>query len=146
MIFRSKVDSFFVKFILIMILIIGLVTLLPLFAVGGGQLLVVLISALTFLVSTGIILWCSFSIKYVFHEEHLFVKGGPFRSRIPYESITKVSPTSAIFTGYRILSSRDSIEIFNRTTVLGSVKISPNDQKGFVAELKKRCPNLRIQE
>ena len=146
MVFRSKVDSFFVKLILIMILIIGLMTLLPLFAVGGEVLIVVLISTLNFLVVTGIILWCSFSIKYVFHQDYLFVKGGPLRSRIPYESITKVSPTSAIFVGYRILSSRDSIEIFDRTSMMGSVKISPQDQKGFIAELKKRCPNLEIHE
>ena len=145
MVFRSKVDSFFVKLIVTVILIIGFVTFFPLFAVGGDLLLVVLISTLTFLFATGIILWCSFSIKYVFHQDYLFVKGGPFRSRIPYESITKVSPTSAIFVGYRLVSSRDSIEIFDRTSMMGSVKISPKDQKAFIAELKKRCPNLQIQ-
>ena len=146
MVFRSKIDSFFVKFILVMILIIGVVTFFPLFAVGGDVLLVVLISTLTFLASTGIILWCSFSIKYVFHQDYLFVKGGPFRSRIPYESITKVSPILSIFVGYSILSSRDAIEIFYKTSLLGSVKISPEDQKAFITELKKRCPNLLIQK
>ena len=95
---------------------------------------------------TAIILWSSFSIKYVFHQDYLFVKGGPFRSRIPYENITKVSPTSSIFVGYRLLSSRDAIEIFYKTSLMGSVKISPEDQKAFIAELKKRCPNSVIQE
>ena len=146
MVFRSKVDTFFIKFIVIAILIIGLVTLFPIFIGGGDELSVVVVSISVFLIATALILWCSFSIKYVFHQDHLFVKGGPFRSRIPYESITKVSPTSSIFMGYIIMSSRDGIEIFDRTSMLGSVKISPKDQKAFIAELKKRCPNLRIQE
>ena len=146
MVFHSKVDAFFVKFIVIAILIIGLVTLFPLFIGGGDELSVVVVSISAFLIATALILWCSFSIKYVFHQDHLFLKGGPFRSRIPYESVTKVAPTSAIFIGYRILSSRDSIEIFNRTTMMGSVKISPKEQAAFILELEKRCPNLRIQK
>ena len=48
--------------------------------------------------------------------------------------------------GYIILSSRDGIEIFDKTSMLGSIKISPQDQKAFIAELKKRCPNLEIHE
>jgi len=146
MVFRSKVDAFFVKFIVIAILIIGLVTLFPIFIEGGNELSVVIVSISVFLIATALILWNSFSIKYVFHQDYLFVKGGPFRSRIPYESIIKVSPTSSIFIGYRILSSRDSIEIFNRTTVMGSVKISPKKQAAFLLELEKRCSNLRIQK
>ena len=146
MVFRSKVDAFFVKFIVIAILIIGLVTLFPLIIGGGDELSVVVVSISVFLIASALILWCSFSIKYVFHQDHLFVKGGPFRSQIPYESITKVSPTSSIFVGYRLLSSRDAIEIFYKTSLMGSVKISPKDQKAFIAELKKRCPNLLIEE
>ena len=146
MAFRSKMDSFFVKIILIAILIIGVATFLPLFAEGGDELPVVLTLTAVFNIMTVFILWSSFSIKYVFHQDYLFVKGGPFRSRIPYESITKVSPTSSIFVGYRLLSSRDAIEIFYKTSLMGSVKISPKDQKAFIAELKKRCPNILIEE
>lgn len=146
MVFRSKIDSFFVKLIVIVILILGLATFLPLFAESGNELSVVLTLTSVFLIMTTIILWCSFLIKYVFHQDYLFVKGGPFRSRISYENITKVSPTSSIFMGYRLLSSRDAIEIFYRTSLMGSVKISPKDQKAFIAELKKRCPNLLIEE
>jgi hypothetical protein len=74
------------------------------------------------------------------------VKGGPFKSRIPYEEITKVSPTREIFTGYRILSSRDAIEIFYKTAFMGSVKISPKEQKRFMIELEKHCPHIRGEE
>ena len=37
MVFRSKIDSFFIKLIVIVVLIIGLVTFLPLFAEGGDD-------------------------------------------------------------------------------------------------------------
>ena len=88
------------------------------------------------------ILWTGFSVKYVFYQDYLLIKGGPFRSRIPYENITKVSPTTAIFTGHRISSSRDGLEIFNKTTFLGSIKISPKNKEEFIAELKKRCQRI----
>ncbi|WP_087974957.1 PH domain-containing protein [Oceanobacillus rekensis] len=145
MVFRSKVDAFFVNFMLIVVLIIGLISFFPLF-IEDAPFLAVLILTSTFLIVTGFILWTNFSVKYIFYEDYLFIKGGPFRSRIPYENITKVSPTTAIFSGHSILSSRDAIEIFNKTTFLGSIKISPREKREFISELKKHCPNVHIQE
>ncbi|AOV06855.1 PH domain-containing protein [Sporosarcina ureilytica] len=141
MTFRSKVDNFFMLFMVIVGLIIGAVTLLPLYF-AGGDLPTVLTLISTFLFTIGLILWCTFNVKYVFYEDFLFVQGGPFRSRIPYNKIIKIAPTTEILTGYRILTSRDAIEIFYKFSLLGSVKISPEDQIGFIAELKKRCPNI----
>ena len=146
MVFRSKVDRFYINFILIAILVIGLASFFPLFFEGGTELPVVITLTSIFLILIGIILWCAFSIKYVFYQDYLFVKGGPFRSRIAYEDITKVSPTGDIFTGYRLLSSKDGIEVFYKTAFLGSVKISPRDKREFISELKKRCSNVQIQE
>lgn len=97
---------------LIVVLVIGLVPFLPLFIEDAPFLAVIILTSI-FLVVPSFILWTHFSIKYIFYEDHLFVKGGPFRSRIPYESITKVSPTNAIFYEHRTLSSKDAIEIFN---------------------------------
>lgn len=151
MVFRSKVDAFFVNFILIVVLIIALASFFPLFIEevrNDSETLIpaVIILASIFLIVTSFLLWTTFSVKYIFDPEHLLIKGGPFRSRIPYENITKVSPTTAIFTGHRILSSRDAIEISNKTTWMGSIKISPSNKREFINELKNRCPNLQIQE
>lgn len=146
MVFRSKVDAFFVNFMLVVVLIIALASFFPLFLEGGTEPLVVLILTSTFLIIIGFILWCTFSVKYVFYQDYLLVKGGPFKSRIPYEEITKVSLTREIFTGYRILSSRDAIEIFYKTAFMGSVKISPKEQKRFMIELEKHCPHIRGEE
>lgn len=144
MVFRSKVDGFFIMFLFSTILIIGLASFLPLFFGDGIGLSEFVVVTSLFLVITSLILWCAFSIEYVFHQDHLLVKGGPFRSRISYEEITKVSPTVAIFTGYRILSAKNSLELFYNNGFLGSVKISPENRNEFLMELKKRCPDVQI--
>jgi|SRR5699024_361456 len=146
MVFRSRVDTFFSNFILIVVLIIGVGIFWPLFLEDGTDLSVVLILTSIYFIVISFILWTAFSVKYVFYQDYLFVKGGPFRSQIPYENITKVSPTTAIFTGYRVLSSRDGIELFYETAALGSVKISPKDKRAFITELKRRCSNIQIQD
>ena len=146
MTFSSKVDRFFIRFIVIAVLIIGSLVFLPLFFEDvRNELATVLIWSAILLIVIGFILWTAFSVKYVFNQDYLVVKGGPFRSRIPYENITKISPTTEIFTGYRILSSRDGLEIFYKNSALGSVKVSPKNKNEFIAELKKRCSHLQIQ-
>ncbi|MFL0504460.1 PH domain-containing protein [Ureibacillus sp. 179-F W5.1 NHS] len=140
--FRSKVDNFFVVVISITLFIIMAVLLIPLILDNDKTLVdVIIVLSLCFL-SIAFILWTSFSIKYIFNPDTLLVKGGLFKTRIPYEDITKLTETTEIFTGYRVLASKDSLEIFYKKGILGSVKISPTDKKRFVSELKKRCPNL----
>lgn len=145
MTFHSKIDSFFIRFILAAILFIAAISFIPLLFEGAPFSAFVIVTA-TFLVTTALILWITFAIRYVFLENHLLVKAGPFRSRIPYDSILKVAPTRDIFTGYRLLSSRDALELINNKTMFGTVKISPEDQSAFIAELKKRCPDLKIDD
>ncbi|MEK9198076.1 PH domain-containing protein [Ureibacillus sp. FSL E2-3493] len=140
--FRSKVDNFFVVVISITLFIIMAVLLIPLILDNDKTLVdVIIVLSLCFL-SIAFILWTSFSIKYIFNPDTLLVKGGLFKTCIPYEDITKLTETTEIFTGYRVLASKDSLEIFYKKGILGSVKISPTDKKRFVSELKKRCPNL----
>lgn len=145
MTFRSKVDSFFVTIISVVILLIGLATLLPLFIDKNAELIEVIIVPSLFIFLTGIIIWSTFFIKYIFYDDFLLVKGGPFYSKIPYQKITMVSQTDDIFTGYRILSSKQGIEIFNSHTIFGSVKISPESETEFINELIKRCPDLKFK-
>lgn len=93
-----------------------------------------------------VLIWTSFFIKYVLYDEYLYVKGGPFRSKISYDEITKIAPTQDIFTGYRILSAKSGIEVFYKSGPFGSVKISPKDRKRFLTELAKRCPHAQIDD
>lgn len=147
--FPAKVDSFFIKFIVSAITIISLVYLYPLYRdYAAGSLTTqttVIILVLLFL-SVGFLLWVIFFIQYVFYDEYLLVKGGPIRSRIQYEDITKVNPSDNIYTGYRILSAKIGLEIFYKTGAFGSVKISPKDEKQFLSELMKRSPQAKIHQ
>ncbi|TWT03667.1 PH domain-containing protein [Planomicrobium sp. CPCC 101079] len=138
--FRSKIDRFFLTIYGIAMLVVAASVFLPFFIEDRVPLMAAVIFISTFIVCVGFMLWLLLDIAYVFYPDHLFVKGGLFRSRIPYQEITRVSPTSDIFTRYRILSSRDGVEIFYRSALMGSVKISPADQECFLNELKKRAP------
>ncbi|OAT73038.1 PH domain-containing protein [Parageobacillus thermoglucosidasius] len=146
MVFRAKIDSFFIFIMSITILVLSGVLLIPLFTDKTRTMLDTVIVFSLLIISVGFIIWSVFSIKYVFYDDYLLVKGGPFRSRILYQEITKVSPTKDIYTGYRLLSSKSGIEIFYKSGTLGSVKISPKENELFLSELKKRCPNVIIQE
>jgi hypothetical protein len=144
MMFRSKIDGVFITCLSIAILIIAAVTLLPPLLDKEASITVVMIMVAIFLISVSFLLWTTFSIKYIFYEDYLFVKGGPFRSKIAYPSITKMTPMNDLFTGYRILSSKEGLELFYQSATLGSVKISPKNRDEFISELKKRCPNIEI--
>ena len=100
----------------------------------------------TLIISVGLLLWCCFSINYMIRPDYLLVSSGPFRSRIPYEDITQISYTNDILTGYRILSSKDALEISYKKAFLGSVKVSPEDKDLFISELVSRCPNVKAPE
>ena len=97
-----------------------------------------------YLLSAGLILWSSLDVKYVFYEDFLLVKGGFFRSRIPYVEINRVTETNEIMVGYRLLSSKDALEIHYHTGLLGSVKIPPKNKESFIDELQKHCPHIII--
>jgi len=146
LVFRSKVDKFFIAIMSTSVLVILAVCLIPLFFDHGRTTTDTIIVLSLCMLSIGFVLWPAFSIQYVFYPDHLLVKGGPFRSKIPYETITKVSPTKEIITGYRLLSAKNGLEIFYTTAIFGSVKISPQDRELFLSELRKRCPNVQIDE
>ncbi|MCA1055817.1 PH domain-containing protein [Rossellomorea aquimaris] len=140
--FHSKRDLPFSLVIFAIVIILFSVFFIPLLMDETKTALDVSIVMLLASMSTGIILWCFFDISYELREGYLFVKGGFFRSKIPYKEITKVAETSDFYTGYKILSSTQAIEISYKSATLGSVKISPEDKEGFIEELEKRCPHL----
>lgn len=80
----------------------------------------------------------------------MFVKGGPFKSKICYEDITKVTVTyfsvGDVLAGYRVMSSRDGIEIAYKSGMMGHIRISPDSKEQFVNELKKHAPHAKYIE
>lgn len=144
--FKAKVDKYYVNLIAIIIAILALSLLFPLFFEESNSLPVIIILGSVFIVSVLLILWSSFTISYTFNEDHLFVKGGLFQSKIPYKRVTKVAWTNEIFWGYRMMSAKEGIEIFYKASFFGSVKISPREQDAFIEELVKRCPHMEVQK
>ncbi|MGJ7922895.1 PH domain-containing protein [Neobacillus sp. LXY-4] len=140
--FRSKTDSFFVVIISITLLVILTVLIIPLFLDKERTSIDIFTVLSLCILSIGFVLWSVFSIKYVFEQDHLFIKGGLFKSKIPYDEITGLAPTKDIFTGYRLLSSKDALEVFYKSASFGSVKITPKNRELFISELKKRCPKV----
>jgi hypothetical protein len=81
------------------------------------------------------------------HEEHLLVRGGPFKSKILYQNIIRVVPTTDRFTGYQISSSDKGLELLYKTTKTSrTIKVLPKDKMKFIAELRRRCPNAQIHD
>lgn len=148
--FKSKRDNTFFRMIIAAIVVVALVTLVPaiyeLFFAEERDLLAVIITTILFLLCAGFIVWISFDIEYTFTENYLFVRGGPFRSKISYEDITKVNPTSNILVGYRVLSSKDALEIHYKKALLGSVIISPEKQELFLQVLVEKAPHIHLMK
>lgn len=146
MVFRSKMDVYFLIIMFIAIILFAIVAFFPLLIERYRQVSIfMIISPCLFIIGTSYFLWTYLSVKYVLNQDHLFIKGGINRRRIPYEQIVKVVPTRTILTGHSILSSRDAIELFYEEKGLKSVKISPKEKSEFISELKQRNPNLKVK-
>jgi len=142
--FKVKRDTSFTLLMIIILIIVDSIIFIPTFFVddhtSGDWLALVLIAFLT----TAFLIWIWADIRYEMREDYLFVKGGPFRSRIAYNDITRITMSKNIWFGYRLLASMDAIEIHYKTGLLGSVKISPKEKEVFIEELKKRNPSIKV--
>ncbi|MFJ7737649.1 PH domain-containing protein [Lysinibacillus sp. NPDC097287] len=139
MVFRSKVDFFLLTLIYLVIVIMGTIPLLPIYKEASFSTLMRI--AAFFLMTAGFIMWYGTSIKYVFSEDYLLIKGGPFKSKIPYQNITKISPTTAGFTGYRISWSNPGLELGLQSATFRRIKLLPKEKLAFITELSKRYPH-----
>lgn len=91
-------------------------------------------------------LWMIFDIRYEFRDKSFYAKCGPFRCNIPYKDITHINETDNMLIGFRLAASFHGIEIHYPKGMLGSVKISPKDEKAFIETLMKKCPHLQRNE
>ncbi|MFF5996034.1 PH domain-containing protein [Lysinibacillus sp. KU-BSD001] len=142
MVYHVKVDMFSIIVIFLMIWGMGAITLLPLIT----SLSIVIIMFAMLIISAIFVWWYVISVKYVLHEDYLLVKGGPFKIKIPYHSITKVAPTTDQWTGYRISASDKGIELFYKAEAHRSINVLPKDKMEFIAELSKRCPHVQFPD
>lgn len=105
--------------------------------VWGGAVIFVICCA-----SAGFMAWFWISTYYVLRDSELFIRNGPMKLTIPYDSISRITPTRSWLASMATSSRRLEIK-YNRYDY---VHISPLDQDGFLRELKRRCPEVNVEE
>jgi hypothetical protein len=93
------------------------------------------------LAAAGFIGWLWFATYYVLREFELFIRSGPITKTIPLHSIAKVKLVRSWIASAATSSRR--VEIYFGK--YDYIHISPLDQEAFLNELKKRCPQVRIE-
>jgi hypothetical protein len=90
----------------------------------------------------GILLGLAYPIRYGLDDEHLIVRFGLVRSRIPLAHITKVAPTRNPLASPAL--SMDRLSIVSGPGLTGTVMISPADRDRFLDELASRAGLKRV--
>jgi hypothetical protein len=85
-------------------------------------------------VGIGLPLWILTSTTYTFANEHLDVRSGPWRRRIPIASIHEVSPSTSPLSAPALSLNRLRIAYADRRTVM----VSPRNASAFIDDLNRR--------
>lgn len=104
---------------------------------GGAPLWTLLLPLVTFVALYGLLLW---PLYYELEERTLLIRFGVIRSRVPYTKIRQVVPTDNPLSSPALSLKRLHIDA---GSALGP-NISPADRAGFLTELAKHCPHLRL--
>ncbi len=84
------------------------------------------------------ILWGCLTTYYLFSDNHLIIRYGPFKKRIPLDTITSVKKTSNPLSSPALSLKRLEISYNTYDMVL----ISPKDREKFISILKEKCKDL----
>lgn len=139
--FRTRKDRWLVVLLLLMVLFCGVGGLMLLAEPGHKHLPV----AILCLVFSGASVFLMYPVRYTLAERELVVRGGPFRWRVAYENIEKVTPTRNPLAAPAWSLSRLRVDhrYRGRTVFL---LISPERQEEFLRELAGRCPHLVLSD
>mgnify|MGYP000064832020 CR=1 FL=1 len=137
--FRTRKDRWLVVLLLLMVIFCGVGGLMLLAEPGHKHLPV----AILCLVFSGASVFLMYPVRYTLAERELVVRGGPFRWRVAYENIEKVTPTRNPLAAPAWSLSRLRVDhrYRGRTVFL---LISPERQEEFLRELAGRCPHLML--
>lgn len=145
MTFNSKIDLPFSIMIFLSIAVIALAGAFPFFLGESASFSTIILLLIVIIPIILLLILMTFNTRYIFHDDYLQAKSLFFGSKIPYRDIYKVHPTDNFISGYRIMTSKDGLEIHSRSIGFGSVKISPENKDLFIEELKKRAPHADYQ-
>lgn len=110
-------------------------SLAPVFADDFGVIGGIVFGGIMLLIAV-ILVFMWTNVYYILHDEHLFIRNGPFKIIVPYTSITRVTPTRSVLASAATSTRR--IEIMHGKYDL--IHVSPLNEDEFLQELKKHCP------
>lgn len=84
--------------------------------------------------------WILYGTGYVFESDHLLVRSGPFRWRIPFSEISFVEPSANPLSSPACSLDRLLIQYGPR-----QILVSPADRLGFLSRLAGLCPQLLLE-
>lgn len=87
------------------------------------------------------VLWILYGTYYGFTDQHLYARSGPFRWRVPLDSIYEVRPSRNPLSAPAPSLDRLAVRYRNRRLLL----ISPADKAAFLRALVVRAPHLRLE-
>ncbi len=141
--FRSRVNPW-IAIILLGSLLICVISLMVLISKMnmlpiGGLIVSIFITAL----SGGLIAWIFFDTGYHLESDAFRYHSGPVRGKIPYNKIRSLEVGKTEWFGTRpALATRGIILHYN---TYDQVYISPDSNKRFVNELRRRIKNIEIK-
>ena len=86
--------------------------------------------------------WIIYGTYYVFEEQVLVCRSGPFTERIPYDRIKSITVCTNLFSSMATARKRLEIRQHDKSFVTGTIYISPRQQAEFMNKLLAKCPNL----
>jgi hypothetical protein len=89
------------------------------------------------------VVWLWATTKYRVSGRSLHLQSGPFHKEIKLSEIKRVTYTRK-GRGLSFAFSQDALQIDIESSKLG-YQVSPQDRRGFVAALAKRCDHLTVQ-
>ena len=89
----------------------------------------------------GFTLWVLYSTSYTFDKDELIVRSGPFRWKVPLDSIHEAFPTRNPLSSPACSLDRIRIRYGRRWGIM----ISPENKSAFLRDLVSRVPELELR-
>jgi len=128
--------------------LIAVVALILLVCLAGGTFLLAagdggdIVLGLGAVIASLAYLWLTIPVSYRITDENLLVRGGPFRWKIPLESILRVRRSQNPLSAPAWSLARLHIT-YRKKSGKSFVLISPQDRRAFVEKLQKEAPGLK---
>lgn len=100
--------------------------------------------ALAALIVYAFVAWLWFGTYYTIDHDALNVKTGPFKRRIKFSEITRITETKSLWQGAIFTAALSLHRVHIRYARYNAIDVSPEDQGRFIDMLAARCPKAKV--